>query len=97
MKLTAHLPDSIFRIERGRMRNEWFPSKRAEYMTASRFQELGLTRGDIGDRDTSFGAVAASELDFEPEPEVPRTTVVTTSVRLPNFLVPPVSPILRWY
>ncbi|KAK4155358.1 hypothetical protein C8A00DRAFT_13570 [Chaetomidium leptoderma] len=71
--------DSVFRIERGRMRNEWFPSKRAEYMTTSRFRELGLTRGDVGDRDTTFGTMAAVELDDAPEVEAPTTTVLTTS------------------
>ncbi|KAL2137045.1 hypothetical protein VTI74DRAFT_9651 [Chaetomium olivicolor] len=72
--------DSIFRVERGRMRNEWFPAKKAEYMTASRFRELGLTREDIGDRDTAFGAVAADEYipDFT-EPAAPMITVQTTS------------------
>ena len=47
--------ESIFFTERGRMRNLWFPTKTAEYMTATRFAELGLTRDAIGERDTLFG------------------------------------------
>ncbi|GAB1311190.1 Ribosomal protein L9 domain-containing protein [Madurella fahalii] len=54
---------SIFRVERGRMRNEWYPRKKAEYMTAARFRELGLSRNDIGDRDAAFGTLAAAELE----------------------------------
>ncbi|KAK3394622.1 hypothetical protein B0H63DRAFT_461458 [Podospora didyma] len=46
--------EAIFRVERGRMRNEWFPRKKAEYMTAARFQELGISKADIGERDRSF-------------------------------------------
>jgi hypothetical protein len=79
-------PDAIFRTERGRMRNQWFPAKKAEYMTASRFQELGLTRRDIGDRDATYGTLEAAEVEVIPEPEVPITTVVTASVRVPRCL-----------
>ncbi|KAK3299124.1 alcohol acetyltransferase-domain-containing protein [Chaetomium fimeti] len=72
--------DSVFRIERGRMRNEWFPAMKAEYMTASRFRELGLTRDDIGDRDTTFGTMAAADdVEDAPELESPKPTVVITS------------------
>ncbi len=66
------------------MRNEWFPHKKAEYMTVSRFQELGVTRGDIGDRDTTFGAVAAAEFVDIPEPVAPTATVLTITVRVPR-------------
>ncbi|KAK4459344.1 alcohol acetyltransferase-domain-containing protein [Cladorrhinum samala] len=62
--------DAIFRVERGRMRNEWFPKKKAEYMTAARFKELGMSRkADVGERDPSFGAILATE-DFGSEPAV---------------------------
>ncbi|KAH6854370.1 hypothetical protein B0I37DRAFT_401370 [Chaetomium sp. MPI-CAGE-AT-0009] len=72
--------DSVFRIERGRMRNEWFPAMKAEYMTASRFRELGLTRDDIGDRDTTFGTMAAADdVEDAPELEAPKRTVLITS------------------
>ncbi|KAK4239439.1 alcohol acetyltransferase-domain-containing protein [Achaetomium macrosporum] len=71
--------DSIFRVERGRMRNEWYPHKKAEYMTASRFRELGLTRDDIGERDTTFGTAAAAESETVAEPAFPTMTVLTTS------------------
>ncbi|KAK4177678.1 hypothetical protein QBC36DRAFT_326538 [Triangularia setosa] len=47
--------DAIFRVERGRMRNEWFPRKMAEYMTVARFKELGLSpKTDVGERDPAF-------------------------------------------
>ncbi|AEO54222.1 hypothetical protein MYCTH_2115071 [Thermothelomyces thermophilus ATCC 42464] len=71
--------DAVFRIERGRMRNQWFPHKRAEYMTPSRFRELGLTRDDIGERDTTFGILDVADVEDSPEAEVPSPTVLTTS------------------
>ncbi|KAK4197505.1 hypothetical protein QBC40DRAFT_103208 [Triangularia verruculosa] len=54
--------DAIFRVERGRMRNEWFPRKLAEYMTVSRFKELGLSpKTDVGERDTTFADLKVLE------------------------------------
>lgn len=46
---------SIFRTDRGRMRNHFFPNRKAEYMTTARFAELGLSKRDIGERDYTFG------------------------------------------
>jgi len=43
------------------MRNVWYPQKRAEYMTATRFAELGLARDAIGLRDHEFGLSLAPE------------------------------------
>ncbi|KAK3941820.1 hypothetical protein QBC46DRAFT_381511 [Diplogelasinospora grovesii] len=64
--------DAVFRVERGRMRNEWYPSNKAEYMTATRFQELGLTREDIGERDRVFGTFAPlAEEIFAARPTAP--------------------------
>lgn len=57
-----HSADAIFRAERGRMRNEWYPRKMAEYMTAARFRELGLPRTAIGERDATFGTLDAADL-----------------------------------
>lgn len=37
------------------MRNQWYPTKKAEFMTDTRFKELGLTKNDIGERDPMFG------------------------------------------
>ena len=37
------------------MRNLWYPTKKAEYMTAARLQQLGLSKTDIGERDPLFG------------------------------------------
>lgn len=56
------LVDAIFRVERGRMRNLWYPTKKAEYMTADRFAELGLSRrDDVGERDPMFRAYETTE------------------------------------
>ncbi|KAI3397481.1 hypothetical protein diail_10693 [Diaporthe ilicicola] len=46
---------SIFRTEPGRMRNLWYPYKKAEFMTDTRMKELGLTKNDVGVRDPMFG------------------------------------------
>ncbi|KAK1757566.1 hypothetical protein QBC47DRAFT_376380 [Echria macrotheca] len=59
--------DAIFKVARGRMRNEWYPNNKAEYMTKTRFQELGLSRQDVGERDPSFGESHIPELPVEPE------------------------------
>lgn len=37
------------------MRNMWYPTKKAEYMTAARLQQLGLSKTDIGERDPMYG------------------------------------------
>lgn len=37
------------------MRNQWYPTKKAEFMTDARLKELGLTKNDIGERDPMFG------------------------------------------
>lgn len=55
------------------MRNEWYPCKKAEYMTPARFHELGITRADIGERDRGFVPLAdevvlAKEQEPEPKP-----------------------------
>jgi hypothetical protein len=46
---------SIFRVERGIMRNLWHPTKKAEFMTDTRLKQLGLTKKDVGERDPMFG------------------------------------------
>lgn len=70
--------DAVFRIERGRMRNEWFPKRQAEYMTAARFQQLGLSRKtDVGERDTTFIPIVESRPDsesLETESKLPETS-----------------------
>ncbi|KAK3695210.1 hypothetical protein B0T22DRAFT_97390 [Podospora appendiculata] len=74
--------EAIFRVERGRMRNEWYPRKKAEYMTATRFQELGLTREDIGDRDRGYGSFMTLPDDqpaAAPEPAAPSSVLRHTS------------------
>jgi hypothetical protein len=62
--------DAIFRVERGRMRNLWYPTKKAEYMTSTRFSELNLSRReDVGERDPMFRAYDNAE-DLLPEEDV---------------------------
>jgi len=64
---------AIFRVERGRMRNQWFLYNRAEYLTPARMRELGLSADDIGERDTEFGVtkeskdLETSSSSFDPE------------------------------
>ncbi|KAH6625944.1 hypothetical protein B0J18DRAFT_423511 [Chaetomium sp. MPI-SDFR-AT-0129] len=71
--------DAIFRTERGRMRNEWFPKNMAEYMTALRFRELGLTRDNIGEREATFGTMLGAGEEDSSRSEAPTATVVTTT------------------
>ncbi len=52
------------------MRNLWYPQKKAEFMTATRFKELGMTRADISDRDHLLGTFAAA-----PEPAETRLSL----------------------
>lgn len=37
------------------MRNKWYPTKKAEFMTDARLKELGLSKNDVGERDPMFG------------------------------------------
>jgi hypothetical protein len=76
------------------MRNQWYPKKKAEYMTPSRFHELGLTHDDIGERDTAFGTVAAEEFEEVQESVAPAPIVYTASVRL-GLLCPRPSQVSR--
>ena len=70
------------------MRNFWFPNKRAEYMTAARFAELGLSRGGAYERDPIFGIGVASkdvgedadELEVEEARPGPTVRVQTVAV-----------------
>lgn len=63
------------------MRNEWYPHKKAEYMTTTRFRELGLSRGEIGERDAGFGVSSDEDFEDVPESVVPTPAVaLTTSV-----------------
>lgn len=75
------------------MRNEWFPKKKAEYMTAARFKELGMSRKtDVGERDPSFGAILTTE-DFGSEPAVlapeAKSSLATSVCLFPPPLPPP--------
>ncbi|KAK4224593.1 hypothetical protein QBC38DRAFT_370717 [Podospora fimiseda] len=86
--------NAIFRIERGRMRNEWFPRAQAEYMTAMRFQQLGLSpKSDVGERDPAFIPVVhqtkkESMLELAPKPKPSLATAADISRELLNNLVP---------
>ncbi|KAL1897866.1 hypothetical protein Sste5346_003718 [Sporothrix stenoceras] len=65
--------DTILRVDRGRMRNFWYPRGMAEYMTAARIAELGPA-AKIADlisfRDSSFvaeedGVAGEEKIDTE--------------------------------
>lgn len=74
--------DAIFRVDRGRMRNLWYPKHKAEYMTAQRFAELGLSRkNDVGEREHDFRAHerAGEAAEEEPAP-VPKMTAAEEAV-----------------
>ncbi|OIW35006.1 hypothetical protein CONLIGDRAFT_665675 [Coniochaeta ligniaria NRRL 30616] len=74
--------DAIFRVDRGRMRNLWYPKNKAEYMTAQRFAELGLSRkDDVGEREHDFRAheKAGEAVDEEPAP-APKMTAAEEAV-----------------
>lgn len=56
-RFRAHLAvplGAIFRTERGRMRNEWFPTSKAEYLTSMRLRALDIKPDDIGERDRAY-------------------------------------------
>ncbi|KAK0672786.1 hypothetical protein QBC41DRAFT_312728 [Cercophora samala] len=78
VRLLANIPkfgrkDAIFRVERGRMRNEWYPRRLAEYMTVARFKQLGLSpKTDVGERDPTFVDMKALEQQLPAlEPSAP--------------------------
>jgi hypothetical protein len=65
------------------MRNLWYPTKKAEYMTANRFAELGLSRrDDVGERDPMFRAYETTE-------EVAEEDVVEEVSDMPVFSLAP--------
>jgi len=84
------------------MRNLWYPNKRAEYMTAARFAEMGLHHSGTYERDPFFGVSIASdegeqgEEADEAEEERRRVQVQTVAVRPPNFPVPPSAISFSW-
>jgi len=45
------------------MRNIWYPTKKAEFMTDTRLKQLGLAKKDVGERDPMFGM----QLEMEEE------------------------------
>lgn len=81
------------------MRNEWFPKNKAEYMTPTRFQELGLTRDAIGEVDRSFVVLSALDAAIrskpeEPEMEEPVPEVPVSQVKVPDVTVMTFPPLL---
>lgn len=86
---TLPYPDAIFPVERGRMRNQWFPGGKAEYMTEARFRELGLTRDDVGERDNLFGNSAPVPDDLEVVEETPAPGIEVHGLSVSFFPLPP--------
>ncbi|KAK3383917.1 hypothetical protein B0T24DRAFT_67997 [Lasiosphaeria ovina] len=66
--------NAIMRVSPGRMRYQWYRENTAEYMTAARFRELGLTRDDIGERDRTFGVDEEKFESSTTESESPERT-----------------------
>jgi hypothetical protein len=63
------------------MRNKWYPNGQAEYMTANRFAELGLSKENIGERDPVFGLGGAAPVEEEEqEPQQPTVTIKSVTV-----------------
>lgn len=78
------------------MRNLWYPKHKAEYMTAQRFAELGLSRKhDVGEREHDFRAHEAARDAAEGEPEVapPKMTAAEEAVSAYTLAVSLLSPI----
>ncbi|KAK1828199.1 hypothetical protein QBC39DRAFT_359733 [Podospora conica] len=68
---------AIFKTERGRMRNEWFPMSKAEYLTPMRLSELGIQPDDIGEPDRAYfplPSVVEVEAVPTPTPTPPKPT-----------------------
>lgn len=81
--------ETILRVERGRMRNFWYPNGTAEYMTSARMAELGVSATDaIAQPDPWFmaqedGVEAEAELGTEAKPVRPTMALKTLSVGPP--------------
>ncbi len=75
---------ALFLTERGRMRNILYPRAMAEYMTAARFAELGLSADDVGQRDFHFGVAGAPVPD---EPQQQQQARQTAPLEVPSLLV----------
>lgn len=81
--------ETILRVERGRMRNFWYPNGMAEYMTSARMVELGVSAADaIAQPDPWFvaqedgvEAEAEAEAEIEAKPARPTMALKTLSVR----------------
>lgn len=67
---------AIIPITAGRMRNEFYPRKMAEYITAAQLRELGLQDAAL-ERDPTFGITQQQIASQKPrEPGAPITVAV---------------------
>lgn len=73
---------AVFRTERGRMRNEWFPTGKAEYLTWMRLRALRIGPDDIGERDRAYF----------PLPPVIEVVPTPTPTPMPIWTPPPPPP-----
>ena len=74
------------------MRNLWYPKNKAEYMTAQRFQELGMSRAkDVGEREHDFRAHenAREAAEEEPAPAPAKMTAAEEAVSAYTIAVCP--------
>ena len=52
------------------MRNLWYPQKKAEFMTTTRFRELGMKPADVSERDHLLGSFTTYQ---DPAAATPQT------------------------
>jgi hypothetical protein len=78
------LVGSIIPISPGRMRNDFYPREKAEYMTTAQLRETGLRDADM-ERDSTFGA-------SQRRIAVPKSKAIDSSVAVPTA-VPTAVPI----
>jgi hypothetical protein len=74
MNLNANkLIGRIIPISPGRMRNDFYPKKKAEYMTVAQLRETGIQESAM-ERDSTFGSrqgrIATTESDRSDSPSV---------------------------
>ncbi|CAK7268233.1 hypothetical protein SEPCBS119000_002956 [Sporothrix epigloea] len=77
--------DTILRVERGRMRNFWYPNGMAEYMTSARLAALGLPVADVVSKPDPWFVAAQDGVPAEEEVVAGRQTMTLRSVSVSSF------------
>ncbi|CAK7210521.1 hypothetical protein SCUCBS95973_000811 [Sporothrix curviconia] len=76
--------ETILRVERGRMRNFWYPNGMAEYMTSARLAALGVPVADVIARPDPWFVAAQDGVPAEAEVDVGRQTMALRSISAPR-------------